>query len=1069
MNIAATILIAALSIGTNGNVEFIDYDSWRSVEGEDIPGSEEWYTEIDSILTPKMWRVWRNGHVVTNTFAAPPLHTHIPIELHFVPPSPTYEGVDISDWYSYIDINDDYNRRAIRLPGESDPEPSVVAFFPGIVGITWDSHAGSTNFHYRAYPIEFDTNKVADVYADRKIFMPRAPRLSQTSRDSLVSTFDAYFERLYYASQGNKNDWDEDDWGTTSAGPDFEFSPTNVYIATTPRFDIRYPGSETNEHRRRIDPSTRLLDAPNIRRLVANMKGLFPSFLKIEPVSTQATIPPQDIMDARPFMFRPHWLTDPRDYPRGDLYGSSLWWGSSAPWPAADQTVSTNDLDVIFPAFDWTEFELPGEFNAIDWSSHSIALDMAIPDTGTFITMGEQTPIPCAELFRALESMDDSKSSIEALLNEINTYDSGCTVLGLLTNAFPRAAKTLPSVEKAFEAYRDGVVDESLRLTTTEIAIANQLFAIMDRTVHIPSMCIVTTNDHHIVRREGTYKGYGDSVKVKYGIVDGRLVIEEIPGGISFRLELDNESEINSVYEVVRHAVHAETTTPTFSIPSSLNLGDSSSGGDIIVEDYYEFMPGTNVVSSIVPLDQDGVGLRLIDSNGNTIVLARAMEGFLEDLIVSPPKEVNSHRVYEYEDPMDVTGSVMFGPTQPGVESLTAENEYANLYRLYESFMEPDFGDIASNTVYRWRSDGGESYYGREDICSAGESAISQCRDELASAMCERLFENPLMPDTYAPFPSTIKINGSLELEQINPRSVPDEYPFEETEYRESWDLYFDIPSDIYVFASLWYTQRAWRFATNIFDVVESYYVKTNGEVVTELATTNMWGREEGEAFYDPRVPEHNLDHFDIQTNIVVWEVTTYDKEETYNPPSLVYSNVYEFTLHPDCQEGLYERYRIFKHTRYEDPDKDPETEHLTNTTFYGVTEFHLDPDESHYENSYIDELTLGFDDASRVVTNTTKYTVYKIIEIVADERGRFKSASMIWIDPVTGEELREPAQMPLYVGVWNANPRLYYHLNNTDAHHGGEKGYYFGDIIFRTMTRTTWPWNAMHLERNNQ
>lgn len=1090
MNIVATILIGALSIGTNGHAEFIDYDDgWRLVDSEDIPGSEDWYTETESILTPKMWRVWRNGHVVTNTFAAPPLHTHIPIELHFVPPSPTYEGVDISDWHAYIRINDDYNRRAVRNPGESDPDPSVVAFFPGIAGITWDSHAGSTNFHYRAYPIEFDTNSVDDVYADRKIFMPRAPLLSQTSRDSLVSTFDAYFERLYYASQGNKNDWDEDDWGTTSAGPDFEFSPTNVYIATTPRFDISYPGSETNAHRRQIDQSIRLLDAPNIRRLVSNMKDLFPACIKVEPVPMPASIPPRDVMDARPFVFRPHWLTDPRDYPGGDSYGSSLWWGSSAPYPVVTQIVyrasgSTNvvaiapdpdELDVIFPTFDWTELAQKDEFEAIDWCLHSIVLDMAIPDTMTFITRGQQTPIPCAELFRAL----DGGAPIYHLLNEIKPYNTGCTVLGLLTNAFPRAAKTLPNEEKAFASYRDGILDEAgaLRLTTTEIAIANQLFAVMDRTVHIPSMDIVTTNIRRRVEREGTYEGQGDPVKAEFELVDGELVLVGHPDGISFDIDLKGEQDNESTNRIVRHSIHAEATTPDFSIIPVIDLGQYGFGGVIQFEGEGEFAPGTNVVEGIVPDPADGLRLNLVDYYGVTIGVANAKKGELLDAEIAPPEYVRAKRTYFYEDPREADGSVQFGPTQPGVDSTshggTVESEYVNLDRAFEVWSEPDWGDGPSNTLYRWRSEGGKSYDDRDDLCSsAGSGALSQRKDDLYDLMLNRISFDPDDPSSYAPFPDSTTITGDVTCGPLNATSIADDYPFVEKRQVEFWTLYFDIPATIDIQAAFWYTQPATRDATNVYDVVENYYSKTNGEVITELATTNLWGTEEGEVIYGDRIPDHDLDIIYVQTNTVVWEVTTYDKDETYKQPSVINSNVYEYTMHWDNKEKLFERYRIVKHTRYEDPDKDPETERLTNTTYYGEFDFHIDPDELHYEDSYIEELTLGFDDASRVVTNTTEYSIYKYLEIAADEHGNFQSASLRWTDPETAEECSEQVQLPLRVGRWVASPALYwdpkYDEDGYDV--GGEKGYFSGDLIFRTMTRTTWPWNAMYLdERNNQ
>ena len=1091
MIIVATILIGALSIGTNGHVEFIDYDDgWRAVDSEYIAGSEDWYTETESILTPKMWRVWRNGHVVTNSFAAPPLHTHIPIELHFVPPSPTYAGVDLSDWHSYIDINDDYNRRAVRNPGESDPDPSVVSFFPGIAGITWNSHAGPTNFHYRAYPIEFDTNSVDEVYADRKIFMPRAPRLSQTSRDSLVSTFDAYFERLYYASQGNKNDWDEDDWGTTSSGPDFEFSPTNVYIATTPRFDIMYPGSETNAHRRQIDQSIRLLDAPNIRRLVANMKDLFPACIKVEPVPMPAVIPPHGVMDARPFVFRPHWLTDPRDFPRGDSYGSSLWWGSSAPYPIVTQFVyraegSTNivavipdpeDLDVIFPTFDWTELAQKDEFEAIDWCLHSIVLDMAIPDTMTFITRGQQTPIPCVELFMALDSMDVGASPIQQQLWKIKTYDTGCTVLGLLTNAFPRAAKTLPNEEKAFARYRDGILDEagSLRLTTTEIAIANQLFAVMDRTVHIPSMDIVTTNVRRRIERDGTYEGQGDPVKAEFELVDGELVLVGHPDGISFDIDLKGEQDNESTNRIVRNSIHAEATTPDFRIIPGIDLGQYGFGGDIYFNGEGDFVPGTNVVAGIVPDPRNGLRLDLVDNYGVTIGIAHAKEGELLEAEIAPPEYVQANRTYFYEDPREADGSVQFGTTQPGADATShggmLESEYVNLDRLFESWSEPDCGDGPSNTLYRWRSEGGKSYYDRDDLCSsAGSGALSQCKDDLYDLMRNRISYDPDDPSSYAPFPDSTTITGDVTCGPLNATSIADDYPFVEKRQVEYWDLYFDIPDFIDIYAYFEYSQPATRDATNVFDVVENYYVQTNGEVVTELATTNTWGKEEGEVVYGERILYN--DPVFAYTNMVVFKSITYDKEEIFHFSSAIHSNVYESTLYDDCKERLYGLYRIVKHTRYEDPEKDPETERLTNTTYNGEFDFHLDPDESHYENLHEEPITLGFDDASRVVTNTTEYSIFKYLEIAADDHGNFQSASLRWIDPETAEECSESVQLPLHVGRWVASPALYFNPRYSDDGYdvSGEKGYFSGDIIFRTMTRTTWPWNAMHLERNNQ
>lgn len=1098
MNIIATILIGALSIGTYGHVEFIDYDDgWRSVDSEDIPGAEEWYAETEHFLTPKTWRVWRNGHVVTNDFAAPPLNTHIPILMLTVPPSTTYEGVDISDWYSFIYINDDYNRHSIRLPGESDPDPSVVSFFPGIAGITWDSHAGSTNFHYRAYPIEFNTNSVDDVYADRKIFMPRAPSLSQTSRDSLVSTFDAYFERLYYASQGNKNDWETNEWGTTFAGPDFEFSPTNVYIATSPRFYIRYPGSETNAHRRQIDPSTRLLDAPNINRLVEGVKDLFPACLRIEPVPTPVSIPPRDVMDARPFVFRPHWLTDPRDFPREDSYGSSLWWGSSAPYPVMTQVVyrasgSTNivvitpdqdDLDVIFPTFDWTDLSISNEFEAIDWCLHSIVLDMAIPDMTTFITRGQHTPIPCVELFRALETAThQTVSPIHDLLGEVKTYDMGCTVLGLLTNAFPRAAKTLPNYEKAFNLHRDSIAvpSDSRRMVSNKISIANQLFAVMDRTVHIPSMDIVLTNVRTKVVREGTYSGHGDPVRIEFEIVDDRLVLSGHPDGFVFDFTLDGESSSNSTEEIVRHFVHAEATTPDLQLPTHVSMEMLDVGGPVSIE-HGKFRPGTNVVAAIVkdgegvaPGDGARMNLRLEDGHGNVIGFAHPNPGAAMSFELSAPDEVVANRSYFYEDPREATGSVLLGPTQPGADFMysggTCENEYVNLERFSELWIEPDSGDVQTNEFYRWKSGGGKPYFDREELCAEESSLLSQCKDDLNGFMLERLEFSPYEDQSYAPFSGLMTATGGIKCASVKSSAAPNEYPLSENVTNEEYELNFVFTNYVEVIAVRGFSQTATRDVTNVYDVVESYYAMTNGEVVTELAETNFCYVEEGKIAYGERIADHDLDF--IETNylshVAVREVTR-DRDATFEYPVDVSLNIYENTLHPDCKERAYERYRVSRSTRYEDPERDPETSSSTETAYVGEFEFHIDPDVSHEEHSVISTVTLGFDDASSVFTNQTIQTVMKYLVIVADEHGELTEVLKQWLDPITLELCEESVPLPCPVGTWFSRPAMYYDPKFSSSDAGGEKGLYSGDIIFRTMTRTTWPWSAMYLERNNQ
>ena len=335
------LLVAALTFHANpgGKSEFLAPEfTMKSVVAEDTPGSLEWYVPVDKLKLPTRWRITRNGHTVTNSSGGSRIALAPTTGLW---PSDDWNGIFVRDWYCGYDVaNVDY----VRLPGESAPEPRYFNLMsPEMFNLTWNTHVGSTNYRYSATACQKDSYDVSSLYSGRELFKPKSSRFDSVARSALLASYEAYYERLYYASQGQRNEWDPDDWGETSDPQQFDFNPVNDLIVTTSRFHPSYPANAfemvNEEVLRPVPASHRLLDADNITNLIYSVRDLFPPFVRVYTLPEGENDPWPSTMDERPFIFRPHWLTDPRDYPRDDNFGAQLWWASTIPPPVSKQPI----------------------------------------------------------------------------------------------------------------------------------------------------------------------------------------------------------------------------------------------------------------------------------------------------------------------------------------------------------------------------------------------------------------------------------------------------------------------------------------------------------------------------------------------------------------------------------------------------------------------------------------------------------------------------------------------------------------------------------------------------------
>ena len=757
------LLVAALTFHANpdGKSEFLSPEfEMKSVSAEDTPGSSEWYVPVDKLKLPTRWRITRNGHTVTNSSRVSRIALAPTTGLW---PKDEWNGIYVRDWYCGYDVaNADY----VRLPGESAPEPRYFNLMsPEMFNLTWNTHVGSTNYHYSATACQKDVYDVLSLYPGRELFKPKSSRFDSVARSALLASYEAYYERLYYASQGPRNEWDPDDWGETSDPQQFDFNPVNDLIVTTPRFHPSYPANAfemvNEEALRPVPASHRLLDADNITNLIYSVRDLFPPFVWVGGLNGE-TDPWPHILDARPFVFRPHWLTDQRDYPRDDNFGAQLWWASTIPPPVSKQLIWGSNGDHVesttidlFPEIDnWkTVDEL---YTAgVPFSCYATTLDM-LSGGDNFSPSSYYQDAPCYRLFWAVSS--DCPSAYDGLFEYIETFDvHGLTVPGFLTNCYPRAAASVPNRQDAYDRYVDVGTDThiSRRMVPGRLDLVNQLLSVMDRTIMIPSMHITSTNETHAWRHWCNYQGDRLTIKVRWNGSSW-----DILSGIEDQYELSGTPELaddkgKEVVDGIRASVSATLTTTN----GTAIWGTGSSGGTLWLPDDQWDLPMNRPLTNVVIFVEEAAGVGIwarIDMDNYFKIGYSGVPGSLEgsslELEILAYLTPHLERYYKTSHPASAENiSIALGPHQPGFEAgnRVVDCKYAVLAAKTADSLAFGFSPMWRSEVGRY-APGGLAYI----LASFGENRRTEVIGDI-----ERMNGGALTaPSDYIGLPDTVRL-----------------------------------------------------------------------------------------------------------------------------------------------------------------------------------------------------------------------------------------------------------------------------------------------------------------------
>ena len=1065
------LLVAALTFHADqgGKSEFLTPEfTMKSVVAEDTPGSLEWYVPVDKLKLPVKWRITRNGHTVTNSSGGSRIALAPTTGLW---PRDDWNGIFVRDWYCGYDVaNADY----VRLPGESDPDPQHFNLAsPEMFNLTWNTLVGSTNYHYSATACQKDVYDVSSLYSGRELFKPKSSRFDSIARSALLASYEAYYERLYYASQGQRNEWEIDDWGETDDPQRFNFNPTNDLVATTQRFHPFYPTNAfemvNEEVLRPVPASHRLLDADNITNIIYSVRDLFPALVQAYGLDYDTDNPSPRIMDARPFVFRPHWLTDQRDYPRNDSFGACIWWSSTIPFPASKQLIwGSNGDHVESTTIDL--FPEIGNWQTVDelytagvpFACYATTLDM-LRGGDNFSPSSYYEDGPCYRLFWAVTS--DCSSAYDGRLFDINIFDvHGLTVPGFLTNCYPRAAASVPNRQDAYDRYVDVGTDThiSRRMVPGRLDLVNQLLSVMDRTIMIPSMHITSTNETHAWRHWCNYQGDRLTVKVRWNGSSW-----DILSGIEGQYELSGTPELadDKGEEVVVDGIRASVSATHTTTNGTAIWGTGSSRGTLwLPDDQWDFRddrrPLTNVVIFVEEAAGVGIWARIDMANYSKVGYSGvpgSLEGSSLELDILAYLTPHLERYYRTSHPASAENiSIALGPHQPGFE---AGNRVVDC--KYAVLAAKTTDSLAFSPM--WCSEVGSYDPGglADILASFGENRRTEVIGDI-----ERMNGGALTaPSDYIRLPDTVRLvfdnipstaEGKFDINVTNSYStlvgtntvhhftlMP---PGETVEASHTGNLYIE----------------AW-----VDDIAAiHYFIHTFDSNMVERVDY----RYEEEPWPYPTAPNPPIYH-DYGTTI-----------ESNTPPDqieLEYINDYPSTVELSGQaitnttfQDFVNEYRL---VYYHQVDRISYVYEFDHTRDWQMDNYNGFTSTVHNVNSYdiVSNLTTTVeltvtnnlpDDAVEYHADYIEYKADVEYVLIVDKKNKV-SLYRHWTNPLTGEEFWKQQDQPFPIGNY------FYECNllvpgKLEADVGPEFDPCDESIFFRVMTQVDWLWNFMRIDK---
>lgn len=695
-------------------------------------------------------------------------------------------------------------------------------------------------------------------------YQPRAFRIDDATYATVLATYDAYFERLYYASEGDDtDDWD-DSWGYASPSSLFMFNVnTPGYFA-----DCYFDFDSATNGLREVENTRRLVERKRLKLLRDNLRDeLFMAEVVIgghvKPVSPD-------------FIYRPGWLLDPERNP-DKVNPSRVWWSSTAPPPAYDfgaaiQIPSTKGFS-FFPLFDWTDMPIsiidPASGERVprtDWADYCVTFNMARTIQPTH---------PLAELFRHLgydgPDLDEYVRPYE--------FAVGNGIYAWMTNTYPACVMQFIDKRAAMRDYADSCWGASgdpvpARLRPNDYTGVNQLLAAMDRTIHIPSMKVFSSNELVTVRRSAEYESGDlaaritfdpDSFSLTVTVEDERLSLWQHGSG-------DDEKRTEAVREEI-DGLRIEAEKPSFQL-------DADSPTVIIQSKAYidEGFLASNGSEGLNSLFIDQV----VPARGDPfdvfqVAFRRDEMGETEyDYILGLPPRVEREssfmmkavlkRSYSYELP--TCSGVRLGVTQPGSYNppMNQPSCLCGILSRIDYYTTGDYGHIETGELYR--ASGELGYSSRSDIESLVDDNTGTMQDKIFEIIDKSNGEKGLDPrveDMWAPMPTPLEATFSCTSGTVNQVDIGVTFDELYTKTFTNGCYYYWTELSTNVVEEQWETITITDHVTNFLQKIETtrYYGSGREDSVITLTTnvvvenirnsTNLLDRTEDRSYYHYR------------------------------------------------------------------------------------------------------------------------------------------------------------------------------------------------------------------------
>ena len=843
-----------------------------------------------------------------------------------------------------------------------------------------------TAFPYIYYNTFADYKTLYPGAQDVYLVNPPSHRATEKLKNAYADLYEGFYERIYSTSRGGDghNSWNSYEYGTTSPDRYFNFQLPTYRI----QFFLHYPGSvpsSSDASGPHMMPGSRRLisEAENINALLESISDIvnYPIYECVENGNPDRF--------STSFLYRPGWVTDvygvitdvDQRYP-GVRYYNFLyplmltWWSTTLgpvgyEVPRGDVTTSDSLTKPFRSEFGFSDVLDPESRRAL-WNKYKFN------ETGFVLSdlLDSQQPNdrPGLVLLDTLTYAvgSDFKSEFPSLGNLMLGFSD------IVTNAFPKAGKTVPDGTRSFNALdemyhmtlgsREGVSGRLLSDGPTAAAMA---LSMLDRTYQLPYVipvfnvrdCYVSRNrpievsvkaggtvDFHLTKYMGEWVYVPDS---KVSGVSGSYSI--LPG------------EDNVQTSEAKSAMGCTATSPV-RYDLLFNGGAPLSGTRFVswgverpIRDVYRanMLDPDEVtwVSSIAPSGVPGIFHGFVESASDPgsriqIVIGTISPGDIAgaDVVtvnISPPSEpstngyvIETYKYTETDIESDMPGDILVGPLQ----GLDVDPDYSWSSRSYatyassidESYDEPGKAIQQTNRLMFSVQELDSPCADRSDFrTKAGKYAVSAVQETVRTMKATLIHNNPSDMDAYAPLPSGGRVDSAVVDDDPIPVSYnyyPAELPLEQ-EVDEDYRYTFSVPMSVERTGGANYRGSMLAERCVSFRVEELVTVYTNGETFV-MAYTN-----EGIAvdnYYAFNRETYDNDYWETVTNSYRSITVTLDEpmNDSYSVTSTVTfdENWVSNVIHETWYDPLYHEYFVNRHTVYEDGGADTyETLVVTN------------------------------------------------------------------------------------------------------------------------------------------